>query len=448
MPTLSDQSDGQTPVIEKSDTYQKVLELNLNPRVYGTIAEIGAGQEVAASFFRAGGAAGTVAKTISAYDMKVSDEIYGKAGRYVSRERVVAMVETEFELLEERLGAEREDTCFFAFANSVSARNYAGTNECHGWLGLRFQAEPHGPPNDVVLHVNLCDQTNLRQQRALGILGVNLIHASMSVHSDPAKFLDKLFEDLSLERMEVDLIHVSGPDLPVVTDCEIGLALVRQQLAWAVCFNEQGKLVPPTEIIRKRPIALERGLFKDPDIIDPGILKAGMDQMADQLPADARPTLGLMELSVNNLREGDEVEDAEYLRRIRHLFQFGHCLLLTRLRESYSVTEYLRRYSQEPMGYNHGISTLALMFAEGYYTALPGGMLEATGKLLADNVRIYAHAMPAEAFNRHLDSAKDAALHVRRPDSGEVTTENLDIEPPVSLLYQYLLDAGWIQGVD
>ncbi len=448
MPPLSDQPHAQNMVVEQSDTYQKALELNLNPRVYGTIAEIGAGQEVAASFFRVGGAAGTVAKTISAYDMKVSDEIYGKAGRYVSRDRVVAMVEREYELLEQRLGADREDTCFFAFADSVAARNYAGTNECHGWLGVRFQTTPDGLPNDIVLHVNLRDQTNLRQQRALGILGVNLIHACMNLNPDPATFLGALFHDLSLRRIEVDLIHVAGPDMPNVTDCEIGLQLVRQGLAWAVCFNEQGELVPPTEAIRKRPIALERGLFKDPEIIDPKMLKAGMEQMAGQLAANSRSTLGLMELSVNNLREGDEVDDAEYLRRIRHLFQYGYHLLLTRLRESYSVTEYLRRYSQEPMGYNHGISTLALMFAEGYYTALPGGLLEATGKLLADNVKIYAHAMPADAFNHHLESAKVGVGHVHRPDGGRVTTDNLSMDAPVALLYRYLLEAGWIQGVN
>jgi len=448
MSPVKDQPHGETMVIEQSDTYQKALELNLNPCVYGTIAEIGAGQEVAASFFRAGGAAGTIAKTISAYDMKVSDEIYGKAGRYVSRERVMAMITREFSLLQQRLSDERQDACFFAFADSVAARNYAGTNECHGWLGLRFQARAGGEPNDIVLHVNLRDQTNLRQQRALGILGVNLIHASAMARSDLSTLLGALFDDLSLRRIEIDLVHIAGPDLPQATDCEIGLQLVRKGLTPSVCFSPAGELVPPTEAIRKRPVAIERGLFKNPKIINPAMLQAGMQRLAKDLSKDARAPMGIMELSVNNLREPADIPDEDYLQRLRNLFQYDYHVMLTRLRESYSVTEYLRRYSQQPMCYNTGMSTLALMFAEGYYTALPGGLLEATGKLLANNVKIFGHAMPAEAFNNHLSSAGEAADHIRRPESGMVTTDKLEMEPPIGLLYEYLIEAGWIQGID
>ena len=223
---------------------------------------------------------------------------------------------------------------------------------------------------------------------------------------------------------------------------------MRRGLALAVCINPDGDLEPPTGTIRKRPIAIERGLFKDPAIINPDMLSAGMERLARDLAPDCRETLGIMELSVNNLRESDDISDQEYLGRVRRLLPCGYHVMLTRLRESYSVTEYLRRYSQQPMCYNSGISTLALMFAQGYYTELAGGLLEATGKLLADNVRIYAHAMPAESFNRHLDSARESAEHVSRPVDGMVTTENLEMEEPISLLYRYLIDAGWISGID
>lgn len=433
---------------DRSDTHQKALAINLDPRIYGTIAEIGAGQEVASWFFRVGGAAGTVAKTISAYDMKVSDEIYGKAGRYVSRERVVAMVAKEFGLLERRLADTRPDGCFFAFADSVAARNFAGSNECHGWLALRFQARPGGQPNDIVLHVNLRDQTNIRQQQALGVLGVNLIHASAHTRSALDGLVGSLIDGLALNRIEIDLLYLDGPDLPAATGSEIGLQLVRRGLAHAVCVAPNGTLEAPTEVIRKRPVAIERGLFKDPRYIDPKILRAGIASLAARLPEQAPEPLGLMELSVNNLREANEVSDAEYLRRLETLLGSGHRVLLTRLRESYSLTEYLRRYSQEPMCYNTGISTLALMFAEGYYTELSGGLLEATGKLLANNVKLYAHAMSAADFNRHLDTAGAAASHICRPESGQVTTDTLVMESPIATLYRYLLEAGWIEGVD
>lgn len=432
---------------ESSDAHHKALEINMDPGVYGTIAEIGAGQEVAAWFFKVGGAAGTVAKTISAYDMKVSDEIYGKAGRYVSRERAEAMIAREFGLLQERLGKERPDTRFFAFANTVSARNYHGTNECHGWLGLRFQASVGGTPNDIVLHVNMLDQTNVRQQRALGLLGVNLIHAATHCIDDLGSFLESLYEELSLDRIEIDLLHMAGPDVPAETDCTMGLQLVRRGLALAICLDEQGQMQPPTEIIRKRPLAIARGLYREPEHIHPEMLQAGIGCIAKETPADGRKPLGLMELSVNNVAEADDVSDENYLGRLSSLQKHGFPILLTRLRESYSVTEYLRRYSDAPLRYNLGVSTLALTFAEEFYDELPGGLLEATGKLFAHNVKAYGHAMDVQAFQTHLSESSIPAEHVCDEQNGTVTVENLRMRPPVENLYRYLVDAGWIESI-
>ena len=141
------------------DTHSKALKINLDPRWYGTFAEIGAGQEVVRWFFRVGGAAGTIAKSMSAYDMKVSDAIYGHADRYVSRDRLQAMLDREFDLDVERLGQQRgEDTSFFAFADTVVARSYRGSNECHGWMGIKFQSRASDQPSQIVMHVRMLDE--------------------------------------------------------------------------------------------------------------------------------------------------------------------------------------------------------------------------------------------------------------------------------------------------
>ncbi|MBT8444956.1 MAG: TonB-dependent receptor, partial [Gammaproteobacteria bacterium] len=255
---------------EEFSTHQKALAINLDQGIYGTVAEIGAGQEVARWFFRVGGAAGSIAKTMSAYDMQVSDQIYGKSGRYVSRQRVEAMLDKEYRLLCDRLGDALEShTRFFAFADTVAARNFTGTNDCHGWVGLRFQTVPGGLPNDIVLHVNMLDRTNLLQQEALGILGINLIYAAFHTPEFTSDFLHELQDDLSSSRVEIDMVHVGGPALEHLDPLEMGMSLVHGDLALAVLFGPDGRLEPPNEVIRKRPIIVERGLYQHHTEIDP-----------------------------------------------------------------------------------------------------------------------------------------------------------------------------------
>ena len=371
------------------------------------MAEIGAGQEVARWFFRVGGAAGSIAKTMSAYDMQVSDQIYGKSGRYVSRERVEAMLDKEYRLLCERLGDALEShTRFFAFADTVAARNFTGTNDCHGWVGLRFQTIPGGEPNDIVLHVNMLDRTNLRQQEALGILGINLIYAAFHTPEFTPEFLRELADDLSSTRVEIDFVRVRGPGIDELDPLETGMTLVHGDLAQAVLFGPDGELEPPNEVIRKRPVIVERGLYQHHTEIDPEVLASAHRQLQKEYPEPAREPLALMELSVNNLREGTDIDREEYMRRLRAIATPGHWVLLTRLKHSYNLTDYLRRYSEEPLRFAMGTSTLAMLFAGEYYAQLPGGLLEATGKLFADNVKIYAHPMTAESFAAHMAAAE------------------------------------------
>jgi len=437
------------PDTDDFSTHQKALAINLDPGIYGTVAEIGAGQEVARWFFRVGGAAGSIAKTISAYDMHVSDQVYGKAGRYVSRQRVEAMLEKEFRLLGERLGdALESSTRFFAFADTVAARNYTGTNDCHGWIGLRFQTVAGGEPNDIILHVNMLDRTNLRQQEALGILGINLIYAAFHTAEFTPECLRELQAELNSSRLEIDFVHVEGPAIEHLDPLEIGMTLVAEDLAQAVMFGPDGQLEPPNETIHKRPVIVERGLYQHHTEINPEVLASALRQLQREYPEPAREPLALMELSVDNLREGAAIDPDEYMRRLRAITAPGQWVLLTRLQHSYNLTDYLRRYSKEPLRFAMGTSTLAMLFAGEYYAQLPGGLLEATGKLFADNVKIYAHSMTTEAFGQHIAAANFDREFVNLTGDDGVSIDTIELKAPLGLLFRYVKEAGWIVNPD
>ena len=225
-------------------TNRKALAINLDEPKYGTFAEIGAGQEVARHFFQAGGAAGTVAKSLSAYDMKFSDAFYGKSARYVSRERLELMLNREYDLLVQRLEELRGDrSSFFVFADTVAARSFKGTNECHGWMGVRFQTEPKGPPNEVILHVRMLDRENILQQQALGVIGVNLLYGTFYLAKDQDGFVRSLADGLGQGRIEVDMINFAGPLFADVDNRIMSLKLVEHALTNAVLFSPKGEVI-------------------------------------------------------------------------------------------------------------------------------------------------------------------------------------------------------------
>jgi hypothetical protein len=425
-------------------TWQKALEVNLDPRIYGVLAEIGAGQEVARWFFRVGGAAGTIAKTMSAYDMTVSDQIYGKAGRYVSRERLVAMLDHEYGLLVERLGESRgAEACFFAFADTVAARNYQGTNTCRGWVGLRFQVEPGSPPSDALLHVVPLDETNAEQQEAIGTLGVNLIHAAYKLRDGGLEpFLRALLDGLSIERLVVDAVHLSGPAFPPADPVDLGLALLRAEVARAILLEPGGVLTPPVDVVRKRPIVIERGRFASQTDAYARLLSAGLAQLRQELPDAERQPIGLFELSVNSIREAPG--PAALKARIQALLPQGYPVLVSRLRESFLLTHYLRRMSREALRFVAGASSIVELLDDRHYGHLPGGLLEGVGKLLADNVRVYVHPMEVEAFRSHLTSFGFDLATLSFPGGGAVTAQNLMLHGPLGYLYGHLLARGWI----
>jgi len=407
------------------DTHERTLAINLDRTVFGTFAEIGAGQEVARWFLQAGGASGTVAKTISAYDMVVSDAIYGKAGRYVSRERLIEMLDHEYGLLVERLDATRgADTRLFAFADTVSARNFAGTNECHGWMGLRFQARPGGAPNDFLLHVNLRDTTNLGQQQALGILGVNLLYAAFMTTGSAAERLADLLADLSLDRIEVDVLEARGPDVRDPGPAAIGLALVRGGLARAVTVGDGDRLLPPSEILRKRPILIERCTTRretggEGTTAALALFRQERGGAVEPAPLVLRE-LSLAKTSAADLEEGWAPDDAEALAWIETRPKGGDPVALTCYEQPFALTAYLRRYSQEPIRFVLPVPVMTAILMTVAKEGLDGGLLEGLGRLLAANVKIYA-----------VGAGAGSAATIRLPKA-------------LGHLYDYLLEAGWI----
>jgi len=429
---------------ETLDTHRRALAVNLDPSSYGTFAEIGAGQEVARWFLQVGGAAGTVAKTISAYDMAFSDAIYGKAGRYVSRERLREMLDHEYRLLLSRLGERSARTRFFVFADTVSARNYAGTNECHGWLGLRFQTRPGAAPSDVLLHVNLRDATNLQQQQALGILGVNLVHAAFFALEKRGRTLAALQDGLSLERVELDYVELSGPAFAGADERALGIELVRAGLANAVVLSRQGRLETPGEFLRKSPLVVERHAQRTVAPDAGRRLAPAARQLARELPSRERPPLALFEVSLLGA-EGTRVPpQATLLRLCKTLGARGFPVLLTRYPRGYQLGEYLRRYTREPLVFTLGVDALLELLRSGAERELAGSAFEALGKLLGEDVRMFVEPRPARELRASLRRAGLDPKGVRFPDTDAVRVGELELAPPLGHLLAYLLGSGCV----
>ena len=431
---------------DRNDTHQKALSINLEKSIYGTLAEIGAGQEVARWFLQVGGASGTVASTISAYDMTVSDDIYGKVGRYVSRERLVGMLDKEFKLLVDRLDATRgEQTRFFVFADTVSAMNFAGTNDCHGWVGLRFQATPRGPTNDIVLHVNLRDPSNLLQQQAAGILGVNLIWAAYHQRADVRSFLAALFDDLA-GRVEVDYLLLAGPEFAAVDERAALLELVLDGHTEAVLFPLDGPPRPPSEALYKRAVVFEAGVFEDVDELHGHMLASARSEIAAELGKLDREPLTLFALTPRRPAENESPDAAELLSRIDRLMALGSGVLVLRDTEAYRLVEYAMRHTKAPIRLVSGVATIAKIMQERQYDKLEGQLLEALAKLFAFNVRLYVYPMSAADF-RSATAGSPAETWVDANQDGNIDAAELAPPPPVSHLYQYLMETGFLRSI-
>jgi hypothetical protein len=432
--------------IEKLDTHHKALTLNLDQSAFGSFAEIGAGQEVARWFLIVGGASGTVAKTISAYDKEVSDDLYGAGSRYVSRQRLEAMLDREWTQLLNQLAESRgSQTRFFSFVDTVSARNYAGTNEPHGWLGLRFQQQPGGQPNDILLHINLRDSSNLLQQEATGILGVNLIYAAF-YQLQTEHFLESLVQDVE-NRIEIDYVDLRGPAFETWDQRALLVQLVRRGFAQAVCFPSSGSPVPPTEVIHRNPVVLAPGYFvhMDPSHaeIHTRMLASGIRQLQREMSETKTTPKGFfcLTLAPSDAKEPPP-EVPDLLHRIDALRSHGGDVLLFREPELYTMTDFVNRYTEELVRFVVGLSVVIRAF-EDRYSKLGGGFLEALSRLLAQNVRIYAYPMTSADLQETVQRV--STTDWRWDDTnGWVSARQLRLAPPRGHLYAYVLDSNFL----
>ena len=429
---------------------RKALRINLDPAKYGTFAEIGAGQEVGRNFFRAGGAAGTVAKTISAYDMKFSDSIYGDAGRYVSRQRLVQMLKHEFGLLDERLTAARgQETTFFAFANTLAALNYTKNNECHGWMGIRLQLEPMGKPHDIILHVRMLDQDNRLQQDAIGRLGVNIVYGAFHLRKDPSKFIAGLLDDIGPDRIEVDMIEFNGPDFDVFDNRILCLELIRKGLTHAVMFDEEGYVVQAAEKLYKQSCLIERGSFRPLTKVNLDMLEKARAQFVKREEVDQSRLKVFMELTLGSLKDEGEIDHDDFIARIEVINACGYGVLVTNYFEYYRLSAYLRRLVQEPIGLVLGLNNLADIFKEEYYETLDGGILEAFGILFKENLRIYGYPIEQETFEIYSKQmGRGDNVEAVADGDGLITIDNLTVAENLRNLYKYVRENGFLETIE
>src|SRR5881227_2183506 len=388
-----------TPEMEIG-TDRKALQINLDPAKYGTFAEIGAGQEVARRFFRIGGAAGTIAKTMSAYDMTFSDAIYGPADRYVSRVRLQTMLDHEYDLLIERLDAKfGAEKTFFVFADTIAARSFKQRNESHGWLGVRFQSQARGQPSQIIIHVRLLDQTNVEQQEALGVIGVNLLHATF-YHRQPEKLISSLQENLAPARIEVDMIKFSGPVFQSIDNRLMSLQLVSQGLTNAVMFKADGETVQPAEVFYKKAILVERGNFRPVTCATNDMLDGARRVFLKHCDCSQDEVVVLMEMTLENLLADGQVDHADFLARVYILRALGRTVLISKFGEYYRLAAYLFRYTNGAIGLVMGVPSLIEILNEKYYTDLEGGILEALGRMFKGGLKLYVYPRIDEATGK------------------------------------------------
>lgn len=416
---------------ERPNTERKALDVNLDARRYGSFAEIGAGQEVVRWFFRVGAAAGTIAKSMSAYDMSVSDAIYGHCERYVCRKRLEDMLDHEHSLNLQRLRESRGDTtAFFAFADTVSARNFRGTNDCHGWMGIRFQAHPRDQDSQIIIHVRMLDTENALQQEALGIVGVNLLYGAFFLNHEPDQLIESLLDNLSTRRIEIDMIEFSGIAFRHVDNRVMSLRLVQLGLSSAAMFSANGEVLQPSEVLYKKPILVERGSFRPLTNVNVDMLQAAQEKFREESDIDAEEVVTLAEITMRNLQANGNIDLRDFLARVDVLAACGMTVLISDYFEYYRLAAYLARYTKKKIGITMGAASLVELFDDKYYTKLDGGILESFGRLFKNDLKLYIYPL--------LDR-----------ETGELTTiENLKIAEELRTLYRYLVDKGCIEQLD
>lgn len=413
-------------------TKQKALKINLDDSVYGSFAEIGAGQEVVRFFFRVGGASGTVANAMSAYDKEFSDAKYGKeeSGRYVCQTRLEKMLKFEYHLLEDRLRSNHyKNKKFFAFADTVATINYHKTAKGHGWLGVKFQLHPETIPNELILHVQLNENDATLQQETIGVLGVNMIFACLYYHEDPKQMIQSLYDELSRDKIEIDMVHLSGPDFKKVDNRLLSLYLVKNGMTDAVIFGPDGHNVHPSDVLYKKNILALRGRFRPVTKVNIDMIKNGYKEFIKEKKVKEDNLVVLFEMTLNNLTPEGEIDEKDFLDRAEILCSLGQTVLVSNYSRYFKLVEYFSKYTKERMGLIMGVPNLVEILDEKHYRDLNGGILEACGVLFMKDLKVY--------------------LYPFKPHKREklINSQNVKIHPRLQPLFDFLKFNGRIRDL-
>jgi len=452
---------GDKVIIAVPTIIQKALKVNLNDYIYGSFAEIGAGQETVRNFFRAGGASQTIAKAMSAYDKVFSDEIYGveESKRYVTETRLKKMLAYEIDLLEERISRkDNPDKLFFSYANTVTTINFAKNFKGHGWLGIKYQLSPLEDYNEIVLHIRFKDNDARLQQETLGMLGTNLIHGAFYQHNDSKELLLSLYDNIDKDKIEIDMINFSGPRFKYVDNRLMSLYLVKYGMTNAVMFGPDGNNLLPAQELYKKNILSFRGSFRPVTKVVMDLYKKSVELFAKDPEVDPDNIEVVFEISMSNLRassDGKDIDERDFLDRAELLSSLGIIVMITNFKKYYTYVEYLSEYTKERMGLGMGIYNLIQVFEEKYYKDLSGGILEAIGKLFNKDLRIYLYPL-RNRKTKELTTTANTNVHSSMHDLFEyykqngifVDIENYDIESIEILsrtVYQMIItkQEGW-----
>ncbi|MFS4455706.1 TonB-dependent receptor [Maribacter sp. 2304DJ31-5] len=411
----------------------KTLRINLNPDIYGTFAEIGAGQETARHFFRSGGASGTIAKAMSAYDKDFSDAIYGagKDGRYVTQARLKTMLEHEMQLMEERISRKRHpERLFFSYANTVATIDFSKRYKGHGWVGIRYQLNPEQKEfNEIIMHIRFKQSEARLQQETLGIIGVNLIYGAFYKYHKPKKMLKYLYDHIDKDTVEIDMINFSGPDFKGVDNRLISLQLIKNDMTDAVMFGPDGNNLLPATVLYKKNILALRGSFRPVTMVNLDMFQKSHDIFIRDPQVDQENSIVIFEITLSNLKASGEIDEQDFMDRAELLCSLGHSVMISKFQEYYKLVEYFNNYTKNRIGLTMGVNNLVEIFDEKYYRHLSGGILEAFGKLFFKDLQVYLYPM------------KD-------PDTGQVmTSNNIKVHPRMKELYKFFKYNGKVMDI-
>ncbi len=411
----------------------KTLRINLNPDIYGTFAEIGAGQETARWFFRSGGASGTIAKAMSAYDKSFSDAVYGveTAGRYVTQSRLKKMLSHEMHLMEERISRDQNpDKLFFTYANTVATIDFSKRYKGHGWVGIRFQLDPNQKEFDeIILHVRFKQNEARLQQETLGIVGVNLIYGAFYKYNKPRKLMKYLYDHIDRDTLEIDMVNFSGPNFKNVDNRLMSLQLIRNDMTDAVMFGPDGNNLLPATVLYKKNILALRGSFRPVTKVNMDMFEKSYEIFIRDPAVDEDNSIVIFEITLSNLRASGEIDESDFMDRAKLLCSLGHSVMISKFQEYFKLVEYFNNYTKAKIGLTMGVNNLIDIFDEKYYRHLSGGILEAFGKLFFKELIVYLYPM-------------------KNPETGQImTSNNVKVHPRMKELYKFFKYNGKVMDI-